>query len=239
MNILKRLSEKNADTAYGRAITLAFLGDSVTQGCFELFKGYQTDFDGTVDYEAVYHAQLKKMLGLVFPGAPVNIINAGIGGNSARQGYERLERDVLSYSPDLAVVCFGLNDVCGGADQIDQYVHSLSEIFKKLKAHAIETVFMTPNMLNTYPSSLVIDCVADFAVHTAELQNNGVMDAYMDAARKLCADQGIPVCDCYAKWRKLYQAGVDTTKLLANHINHPTREMHLLFAAALFDLILF
>ena len=49
---------------------------------------------------------------------------------------------------------------------------------------------------------------------------------------------GVPVADCYSEWKKLYESGVHTTMLLANRINHPTREMHGLFADMLFKTIL-
>ena len=48
----------------------------------------------------------------------------------------------------------------------------------------------------------------------------------------------IPVCDCYAIWKKLYESGVDITELLANKINHPTREMNWLFAVSLLDVMM-
>ena len=47
---------------------------------------------------------------------------------------------------------------------------------------------------------------------------------------------GITVCDVYSKWKKLAET-TDTTLLLANRINHPTREMHDLFADSLFETI--
>jgi hypothetical protein len=40
----------------------------------------------------------------------------------------------------------------------------------------------------------------------------------------------VPLCDCYAIWKMLYENGVNTTELLSNKINHPTREMNKLFA---------
>ena len=43
------------------------------------------------------------------------------------------------------------------------------------------------------------------------------------------------VCDCYAKWKLLSQNGVDTTALLANGINHPSREMAWMFAYSLLE----
>ena len=47
---------------------------------------------------------------------------------------------------------------------------------------------------------------------------------------------GIRVCDCCGKWKKLAETQ-DTTMLLANRINHPTKEMHELFADSLFKMI--
>lgn len=240
MKVLSKLSQKNTDITSRAPVTIAFLGDSVTQGCFELCKGYDSDFDGINDYEAVYHSQLKKMLNRVFPEAPINIINAGIGGNSARQGCDRMDRDVFAYSPDLVVVCFGLNDAFAGQQKLDVYIDSLKEIFLKLKQKEVETIFMTPNMMNTYLSPLTEpEGIIETAKVTCEIQNSGVMDAYMNAARKLCAEEGIQVCDCYKKWKTMFEAGVDTTKLLSNHINHPTRELHALFAESLYETIMF
>ena len=47
----------------------------------------------------------------------------------------------------------------------------------------------------------------------------------------------VPVCDCYALWKQLEAGGVDTTELLSNKINHPTREMNRLFAYELIKTI--
>lgn len=59
----------------------------------------------------------------------------------------------------------------------------------------------------------------------------------MQAGKAVAADCGVKVCDCHARWQKLRAAGVDTTALLSNRINHPTREMHDLFAVSLLETI--
>lgn len=58
----------------------------------------------------------------------------------------------------------------------------------------------------------------------------------MDAAKALAEEMGVPVCDCYAEWKKLSETE-DVTMLLCNRINHPTKEMHELFAQKLFEMI--
>lgn len=65
--------------------------------------------DCIYDSNSVYHELFRKKFNAVFSQCPVTIINAGISGGNAVKGDERLERDILSYSPDIAVICFGLN----------------------------------------------------------------------------------------------------------------------------------
>ena len=60
-------------------------------------------------------------------------------------------------------------------------------------------------------------------------QVGGVMTAYVSAARAEAEKRGVPVADAYARWEQMRAAGVDVTCHLANHINHPTPEMHDLF----------
>jgi lysophospholipase L1-like esterase len=41
---------------------------------------------------------------------PVRAINAGVNGNTSKQGLARLQRDVLNHHPDFVVLFFGAND---------------------------------------------------------------------------------------------------------------------------------
>lgn len=235
IEILKNKTNNNDDN---RQPIIAFLGDSVTQGCFEVF--WKNDKMQVIfDNRAGYPEKVKEILSLLYPKAPVSIVNAGINGSSAPEGYARLERDVLSCNPDLLVVCFGLNDSNNGMEGISDYKEALKQIFVAAKEANIETIFMTPNMMNTDAS-----CVADgeLLVNLAELfakrQNEGEFDAYMEAAREACAEENVEICDCYAIWKTMNKCGVDTTKLLSNGLNHPIREMHYLFAWQIVQTIL-
>lgn len=240
MNFVKLLEEKNSHFDSVAPVCGAFLGDSVTHGVFEIYKGHNVQIDVKYDFTSVYHSVLGKMLAGIYPAAPLNIINAGVSGGNAPQGFKRIDRDVLAYSPSLVVVCFGLNDVHNGLDKINAYANALRGILGRLKEHKLETIFLTPNMMNTYVSPQLSEKLfIEIAKKSAELQNDGTMDAYMDCAREICAEEKVPVCDCYKKWKMLNKAGVDTTALLCNHINHPNREMHNLFASSLFDMLMF
>ncbi len=239
MEFLSKVSKRNANLLATRQITAAFLGDSVTHGCFETFMAGENRIDSVFDYENVYHARFAKLIHALFPAVPLNILNAGIGGDNAPSGLKRLERDVLACSPDLVVVCYGLNDVHRGAAQIGEYADAVTGIVQRLKKEKIETIFMTPNMMNTAISPHMSDgFLIEIAKKCAAMQNEGVLDAYIDRARSICGKEGVPVCDCYKKWKMLAHHGVNVTELLANHINHPVREMHALFAQSLLDTVL-
>lgn len=235
MKIIEKIKAKAGNNTDQPPVTIAFLGDSVTQGCFEIIPRNDKGFVSVHDRQSVYHTELSRMLSILYPTVPLNIINAGVAGKTAKHGLERLHRDVISRSPDLTVVCFGLNDCGNGENGIEDYTSSLREIFKRLKAENIEIIFMTPNMMATGLSPLLDEKFIELAGKIIERQNNGMFDKYLECAKEVCNECGVMVCDCYAKWKKLYENGVDITELLANKINHPTREMHKLFAVSLLE----
>lgn len=222
--MIEEFCKKLKDTGQARIICL---GDSVTHGYFESFE----NMHGTTDYSSVYHKKLGDMIKYFFPDYEVDIINSGIGGECAREGFSRIEKDVLQFNPDLVTVCYGLNDINGS---MEEYIGSLDKIFTALDSRQIPYIFMTPNMLNT---AVTLPILQGYAKVTAEFQNNKRMDLYIKAATECAAKHNAAVCDCYSDWQRLNKAGIDTNKLLANGINHPKREMHLLFAQRLFETI--
>lgn len=238
MEITKKFAAKAADNK-SAAITLAFLGDSVTQGCFELLPKAGEGFLNVFDRQNVYHTYLQQILSVLYPSVPVNVINAGVAGTSAPFGLERLERDVLCHKPDLTVVCFGLNDSGGGEAGISRYTDALSQIFDKLRENGSEVIFMTPNMMASHVSSAITQpAFIALGEKFSKRQAKGIMDQYVAAAKALCREKNVPVCDCYGKWKALEANGVNTTELLANKMNHPIRPMHWLFAMSLVEIMM-
>jgi lysophospholipase L1-like esterase len=213
--------------------TVAFLGDSLTHSCFESREG----MPGICDTEHGYPALFKKKCAMIRPFNPINIINAGVGGQTAVQGLARIDRDVISKNPDLVVVCFCLNDALY---EEEIYYESLDAIFKRLREAGLETVFMTQSMLNKYISKeLQPGELLDFAHKTMEIQLSGKVDRMLDRAVEIAKENGVLVADCHKKWKHLEALGADTTDYLVNHINHPNRQMHWLFADTLFDTVIF
>lgn len=205
-------------------ITIVAFGDSMTHG----FEG-----PDKILYETVYWRRLQKKINALYSYVPVNVINAGIGGITAIASLDRMESQVLCHNPDLVIVSFGLNDV---NLSLDDYLVPLRTVFNRCIERGIEVIFMTPNMLNTRVADDTEEKYMAYAHTTADYQNSGRMDKYMKAACGLADEMGVAVCDCYAEWKELSKTQ-DVTLLLANRINHPTAEMHELFADRLFRMI--
>ena len=225
MTIREKLQlDKTGLLAHG-PINIVILGDSVSHAAFS---DYQ-------DYETVYWNVLRKKLHAQRNYVPINMICASVGGTTAKDALPRLERDVLSHHPDLIIVCFGLNDVNG---TLEEYLSSLKEIFSRCKAAGSDVIFLTPNMLNTsVDAENTSPIYLEYAHKTAEMQNGGKMDTYIYNAADLARKMGVKVCDCYSEWKKLSEKE-NITFRLANRINHPTEEMHGLFAEKLYEIIM-
>ena len=144
---------------------------------------------------------------------------------------------------DVATELSGLHNRFKGSDvgringELDEYLGSLKGIFSRCLEGGFDTICMTPNMLNTHFAEGTPEQYIEYAHKTADMQNGGRMDLYIGSAVKLAEEMGVTVCDCYAEWKKLSETE-DVTMLLANRINHPTEEMHALFADKLFEMIM-
>lgn len=237
---LEKLRPKNSD-AFGNApVTIGFLGDSVTNGCFEVLPAItergEDGFDVVFEPEHGYPTLLRGILSTLYPKAQINIINAGISGDNAPGGLARMDRDLLPYHPDLTIVCYGLNDCNNGDSGILTYQDALISIIQRLQNANSEVILMTPQPIcHRVHTQLRGENLRTLASKLSSDFRDGIFERYIMAARAAAKNTGVPLCDVYAKWIAMYQNGVDITDLLSNYLNHPTREMHYLFAWSLID----
>ena len=220
--------------------TVAFLGDSVTQGCFECYTTDGGGIDTVFDGESAYSTEFGKIVRMLYPRARFNIVNAGISGDRSVRGLDRMERDVIAYHPDLTIVSYGLNDCGDGLGGVEQYGERIKEIITRLQQAGSDVVFLSPCMMATHVSChLTQPKLRAVAEDCAKRENDGVLEAYFKEACRVAGECGALVCDCYSKWKKLQSLGVDTTSLLANYINHPSRDMHKFMAWSLTETVFF
>ena len=230
MKIVRRLAARNESVRSERPVVIACLGDSVTHGVFDLFVDANDQYIPHYMPDQGYAAKLGRRLNELFPAAAVTMLNAGISGDGSAGGLERLERDVLSFKPDLVIVNFALNDSMSGEAGIEKYAANMREIFARILDSGAEALLLTPNFMCSYvPHTVVSPNLTRIAQEAAKVQNGGVLTKYVEAARAAAEEMNVPVADAYRRWENLRDAGVDTTLLLSNGINHPTVELHDLF----------
>lgn len=236
MKIIEKILEKQSNLYKSQPVTIAFLGDSVTQGCFECYYTSETTLETVFDYNSAYSTHVREILNILYPSVQINIINSGISGDNAINGLSRIDRDVLSYHPDLVVVGFALNDSCVGESGIENYYNAMSEIVRKIHASGAECILLTPNMMNTKKSChLQGELFLNLADTFSKVQNNGILTRYVDVIRMIAKESGVALCDIYKSWQAMETGGVDTTELLANKFNHPIRQMHYYIAIKLIE----
>lgn len=233
---LQKLKTKDANFPHHPSPVMVCLGDSVTQGCFELYNPTPDTIETVFEQQYAYSQLIKNALNILYPRANAVVINQGHSGGNAQQGLARLERDVFPFSPDLLVVAFALNDCGGGRDYLPTFTSSLRGIFEQCRERGIECMYVTPNMMNTYTSGKIPDDVSRrYAKNFAEQQNNGMLDLYVEEGKRVARECGVGICDVYSVWKRFAACGVDTTALLSNHLNHPTREMQHLISAKILE----
>ena len=238
MKITEKLATCQSDLRGTSSVTIAFLGDSVTQGCFECFINEKGCVDTVSEPEEGYASKLHQILCTLYPRAQIKLVNAGISGDNVRGGLERIGRDVLPFSPDLTVVSFGLNDCGGGMERLSAFGERFRSNFDLLQKQGSEVIYLAPCMTNTYVSSHIKEePLRTIAAQQAKRELDGVLEAYVCEAKRVARLCSVQVCDCYSKWKRMAACGVDTTALLANYINHPKRELHWMIAESLVEMI--
>ena len=240
MKILEKLRAKQ-NNMYGKdSVTVAFIGDSITKGCFECFFDSKGGIETVYDYKSAFSTRFREIMNILYPNVQLNVINSGISGDGALGCLRRLERDVLRFSPDLVIINSGLNDcVMGGEAKLEAYGEALKNVFEKCKAAGAECIMLTECMLNDTVSPHILSdkLMMEYAERFMKLQNDGLVDKYFDKAKAVADEMNVPVCDQYKVFKTMNKAGVNTTELLANKLNHPIREWHYYIAIKLIETI--
>lgn len=95
---LTRMKKLMKRAQAGEALTIGFLGGSITQG----------SLSSTPQLCYAYHVY--EWWVQTFPQASFTYVNAGIGGTTSQFGVARVERDLLVKQPDFVITEFSVND---------------------------------------------------------------------------------------------------------------------------------
>ncbi|MBQ3506735.1 MAG: GDSL family lipase [Clostridia bacterium] len=239
MDLIEKFSAKDKNIYGEKPITIAFLGDSGTQGCFECYMKNEQNIETVFDYKSAYSTRFRELFNLLYPSVQLNIINSGISGDTAKRGKERVERDILAYNPDAVVVSYGLNDASlWDMDGVSEYAENLREIFKKSKQDGAEVIYLTEwTACDRLSPHLKDEPLKEIAKKMIKREQEGVLRKYFEIGKTVAKEENVKICDMYAVWEKMRSCGINTTELLANKINHPLREFHYYIAIKLLETI--
>lgn len=115
------------------ALAAGCLDAQVETGVVVAFGDSYTEGTGASRAEA-YPALLERHLGRT-------VVNAGVNGETAFEGLERIERDVLRYEPALVIVEFGVNEAYRGYP-VQRALAGLDAILEALTADGIPAVLV-------------------------------------------------------------------------------------------------
>ncbi len=163
------------DCPFAQGETIAFLGDSITQGGARP-NGYVRLID--------------EALAKNHPGRGVKILYAGISGNRVPDLQKRLDRDVLSKKPTLVFIYIGINDVWhslrGRGTPADEYQAGLCDLIAKIRGAGAKVVLATPSVIGEkLDGSNPLD---------------KMLDDYAQISRKVARETGVTLCDLHRQF---------------------------------------
>jgi acyl-CoA thioesterase I len=159
-----------------RRLRIVAIGSSSTEGV------------GASSPAANYPSQLHALLQLALPGERFEVINLGVGGETANKTVERLRRDIPPLSPDLVVWQVGTNDALTGA-VIADYQATVRDALQFLKAAQYDTLLIGPQWTRKLAGNPAYVAVRDATAQVARIEGVTLVSRY-DAMRKLAEATG-------------------------------------------------
>jgi len=134
----------------------------------------------------------------------LDLINAGVGGNTSTQGLARLQSDVISKQPDFVLISFGMNDhVMKAKNQpnvtLETFGQNLTTMVTQIRAAGAVPVFITTNYValgdpkdkshNYYYNR------HDPALYDDVGGAQAYLDRYIDEMRRVGKQLDVPIAD--------------------------------------------
>jgi lysophospholipase L1-like esterase len=171
------------------------------------------------------------------------LINAGKCASTTGDALERLERDVLRFTPDLVILALGMNDAARGGVGLEGFETRMRSLIEAIRAGGCEILIRTPNPVVTV-HGLPLPPEQDRPGRASESEARPLA-RYVAVLNRLGEELDIPVVDHYRLWTEktfsVRHPVADPTALWPRMSDaiHPGAQGHLAFyreLAPLFDL---
>jgi lysophospholipase L1-like esterase len=164
-------------------------------------------------------------------GVAVEVINAGVPGNTTEHARRRFDCDVLAKAPDLVILQFGINDsavdVWRNPPAVDprvskdRYAKNLLHFVRTLKARQVRVVLMTANPLRWVANTKRLYGKPPYDPGDQD-GFEATLPPYRQATRKIAEEEGVPlvdVFDAFVRYGKQKGRSVDDLLLDGMHPN--------------------
>jgi len=198
-----------------RAVTIVFMGDSITFGQY-------------VDPELRWTSLVGNPLIANHLNTPVNfhILNRGISGETTRQGLERFPADVQQHRPDIMTLQFGLNDCnCwvtdAGLPRVSEaaYRANLIEMIERARRFGAGRIILSTN----HPTLRHKMLLSGDSLETRRRR-------YNDHVREVASLTGVELCDVEEGFAHLDSRELAEMLLPYPDLLHLSVEGHRLYA---------
>jgi len=170
-------------------MTVVGFGDSITLAC-------------EVDDAHKWLNILERKLRQRDPGTEWTVINAGVGGNTSREGLARMAQDVLVHRPAMVLVEFGGNDATEEPARhvsLEEYGSNLQAILDGLNGiDARMALVMFPPVIDEW------HCWGNQPYYTLKGGVDRYIEEYRKVTRKFAQDHHLPLADINAALRRAY-----------------------------------
>ncbi len=148
----------------------------------------------------------------LYPQARIELINAGISGNTTADALARIDADVLRHEPNLVFVMFGMNDTARlpAAD----FRANLRQIVERLRQRGATVVLATPNHVSAGDANRPPWKVADYA----------------QIVREVGRELNVPVADPHRVFQSVQSVDHRAWLRLMSDAIHPNLRGHRLLA---------
>ena len=154
-----------------------------------------------------------------WPDSTVEVVNAGISGNTTADGLARLDRDVLAHQPHVVTIQFGLNDMARVPPET--FRANLTTLVQRCRDAHAEVVLCTPNG------------ILDPRVRGGGGRSVEALEQFASLTRALARELGVPVCDLLAGYQSVAHQAPRRFRWLMSDQIHPNLDGHRLNAAEL------
>ena len=174
------LAPLSAKVAQGQPLAILAIGSSSTEGV------------GASAKDRTYPARLQALLAKAWPKSRIEIVNAGIGGETAPQTLARLKAALSARSYDLVIWQVGTNDAIRGGD-LDAFRTMVSDGIAMVRGAGPALAIRDPQ---------VVPSVRDPQRY----------DAYVEAVGDIARREAVPVFARYAAMREWHRSDAEAFK---------------------------